>query len=96
MKCPRRRNAGLFFIPDQRGNCIAERCEQLYGRRPDGYMDEQLIAAERQLEDDGVIPARPRRSTEATARQRLTFAPDFCVENPRRSFNGLFLVRHCS
>jgi hypothetical protein len=52
-----RGNAGSFFIPDERGDCIAERCEQLYGLRPDaGYTDEQLIAAERQLENEGVIP----------------------------------------
>jgi hypothetical protein len=50
-------NAGPIFIPDERGNCIAERCEQLYGlRRDDGYTDEHLIAAERQLEDEDVIP----------------------------------------
>ena len=47
----------LFLIPDERDDRIMERCGQLYGPRPDdGYTDEQLIAAERQLEDEDIIP----------------------------------------
>jgi hypothetical protein len=53
----RPRMRGPFFIPDERGSRITERCEELYGLRPDdGYTDDQLIAAECQLEDEGVIP----------------------------------------
>jgi hypothetical protein len=38
-------DAGPILIPDERGNCIAERCEQLCGlRSDDGYTDEQLMA----------------------------------------------------
>jgi hypothetical protein len=41
----------------ERGDRVTERCQQLYGPRPDDdYTDEQWTAAERQLEDEGILP----------------------------------------
>jgi hypothetical protein len=47
----------------ERGDRVTERCEQLFGPRPldDDYTDEQWIAAERQLEDEGIIQREARK-----------------------------------
>ena len=46
----------------ERGDRVTERCQQLYGPRPDDdYTDEQWIAAERQLENEGIIPREDRK-----------------------------------
>jgi hypothetical protein len=48
---------------------VTERCELLYGPSPDdGWGRDRILAAARQLEDEGIISRDPRRPRSGTAR----------------------------